>query len=203
MKVNLSILISVTTLLLLNCSNKEDSEWFSGDFYSNDKSKLAAEIIDENIGFKFFPPLNWSIQSAELSKKIESKNKFKDADQKSFSYAPIYLFFNKETGSLLSIGIVDYTDTSATLESKMNIYKNLLTNKYKDDKLSIGVFTKSGIKFTQLKSEKENFINYKIIFNNNANKIIQLDCTIRKDNLKSERESLKATIGSIQLLKPI
>ncbi len=65
----------------------------------------------------------------------------------------------------------------------------------------MGSFSKSGIKFTQLKSEKETFINYKIFFANKENKIIQFDCTIRKDNLETELDFLKASIGSIQLLQ--
>ncbi|NMB80211.1 MAG: hypothetical protein GYA14_00140 [Ignavibacteria bacterium] len=203
MKLNLALIFFLITALFSGCKRSEESDWFSGDFYNNDKDKISSDMVDENLGCKFNPPLSWSLQSAELSKKIESKNKFQDAGQNTFSYLPVYLFFNQQTGSLLSIGLVEYSDSTATIESKLSSYKNLITNKYRNDKLSLGAFTKSGIKFNQIKSEKENFVNYKVIFYNTAKKIIQLDCTIRKDYLKTEIEFLKATIGSIQLLKPI
>lgn len=203
MKSNLSLILFLMMLLFWGCKGSEDSDWFSGDFYNNDKDKISSDMVDDNLGCKFNPPLNWSLQSAELSKKIESKNKFQDSGQNTFSYLPVYLFFNQQTGSLLSIGLVENSDSTATIESRLSSYKNLITSKYKNDKLSMGAFTKSAIKFTQVKSEKENFVNYKVIFYNAANKIIQLDCTIRKEYLKTEVEFLKATIGSIQLLKPI
>lgn len=202
MKKKLAI-IPLLILMVLICCKGNESDWYSGDFYSNDHTKLFSEIIDVDLGIKFNPPLNWVIQSAELSKKIESSNKIIGAGQKSFSYSPVYLFFNKQTGSLLSVGFVEYSDSSDNMGTNLVNYKNLITNKYRNDKLSIGSFTKSTIKFSQFKSEKENFVNYKIIFNNSANKIIQFDCTIQKDNLNTEREFLKAAIGSIQLLKPI
>lgn len=200
-KVINKILLITALVLLFSCKPGDESDWFSGDFYSNDKTKLSSEIVDEILNCKFNPPINWSFQSAELSRKIESKNRFQDSGQKIFTYLPLYLFFNDSTGSLLSVGLVETTDSSATVESKKNNYRNLLSNKYRNDKLSMGSFTKSGIKFTQLRSEKETFVNYKILFTNSLNKLIQIDCTIRKEDLKTELDFLKATIGSIQLIK--
>lgn len=200
-KVINKILLITALVLLFSCKSGDESDWFSGDFYSNDKSKLSSEIVDEILSCKFNPPINWSFQSAELSRKIESKNRFQDSGQKIFTYSPLYLFFNDSTGSLLSVGLVETTDSSATVDTKMNNYRNLLSNKYRNDKLSMGSFTKSGIKFTQLRSEKETFVNYKILFANSENKLIQIDCTIRKEDLKTELDFLKATVGSIQLIK--
>ncbi|MDQ7815946.1 MAG: hypothetical protein RDU14_02900 [Melioribacteraceae bacterium] len=202
MKINLKILFSLPVILsMLSCKSSEDSGWFNADFYNNDKEKIASEIVDESLRCKFNPPLNWSFQSAELSRKIESKNKFQDAGPNSFSYSPAYLFFNESTGSLLSIGIVEYSDSITTIDNLVSNYKNLLSNKLRNDKLSIGSFTKSGIKFAQFKSEKESFVNYKIFFPNASKKLIQLDCTIRKDSLETELNYLKATIGSIELYR--
>ncbi len=201
MKVINKILLITALVLLFSCKSGDESDWFSGDFYSNDKSKLSSEIVDEILNCKFNPPLMWSFQSAELSRKIESKNKFKDSGQNIFTYSPLYLFFHDSTGSLLSVGLVESTDSSSSLDSKLNNYRNLLSNKYRNDKLSMGSFTKSGIKFIQLRSEKETFVNFKILFANSENKLIQIDCTIRKEDLKTEVEYLKATIGSIHLIK--
>jgi hypothetical protein len=202
MKIN-TIFLAVILLIIfiIGCKSKEDAGWFNPDFYNNDIEKIAPEIVDESLGCKFNPPVNWLFQSAELSRKIESKSNLQDNGQKNFTYSPAYLFFNDSTGSLLSIGKVDYSDSVPTIENLVNSYKNLLSNKLKNEKLSIGSFTKSGIKFAQFKSEKGNFVNYKIFFPNESGKLIQLDCTIRKENLETELNYLKASVGSIELLR--
>lgn len=202
MKKNTKILLVIFfTIYIIGCKSDEDAGWFNADFYNNDSDKIAPEIVDESLGCKFNPPVNWLFQSAELSKKIESKNNLQDNALKSFTYSPFYLFFNDSTGSLLSIGMVEYSDSVSTLESLVNSYKNLLSNKLKNEKLSIGSFNKSGIKFAQFKSEKGNFVNYKIFFPNESGKLIQLDCTIRKENLETELNYLKASVGSIELFR--
>lgn len=197
-KISLSFIF---LLFLLSCKGNDEGDWFSGDFYNTDTSKLAEEIIDQSLGTKFNPPANWLIQSAELSRKIETKNSFHDSPQNRFEYSPQYLFFNQSGGSLLSVGYVEYSDSSLNSELSFNNYKNLLGNKLRNDKISIASFTKSGIKFFQIKSEKEDLINFKILYLNQNSKIIQFDCTIRRENLESEMESLKSTIGSIQLVR--
>jgi hypothetical protein len=194
------LLIIPFLLLLAGCKSGDEADWFSGDFYNYDKSKISTDIVDDILQCKFNPPLNWLFQSAELSRKVESKNKFLDSSQNTFTYSPLYLFFNENTGSLLSVGSVDYSDPTAAVELRINNYRNMIANKFRNDKLSVGSFSKSGIKFTQLKSEKESIVNYKILFANKENKIIQFDCTIRKDYMDTELDYLKAAIGSIQLL---
>lgn len=202
MKINTKILAVIfLSLIMIGCKSNEEGGWFNADFYNNDLEKIAPEIVDEALGCKFNPPVNWLFQSAELSRKIESKNNLQDNGQKSFTYSPAYLFFNDSTGSLLSIGRVEYSDSVSTIENLVTSYKNLLSNKLKNEKLSIGSFTKSGIKFAQFKSEKGNFVNYKIFFPTGSGKLIQLDCTIRKENLETELNYLKASVGSIELIR--
>jgi hypothetical protein len=187
----------IPILVFISCSRNGDSS-NNYEFYINDNTKIAAEIVDQQLSIKFSPPKNWNFQSAELSKKIESRTKGIDPTQKNFSYKPVYLFFNDSTGSLMSIGIIDYPDTSMSLLNKLNLYKNLISKKYSKDKLTIGNFTKSKINFTQFKTEKENLINYKIVFHNSTNGIVLFDCTIQKENLVNEHNYLKAAINSIE-----
>lgn len=191
-------LLFILTLYLISCDRSRDEDDYY-EFYSTDKSKLAAEIIDQKLGVKFNPPLNWSLRPAELSIKTESKNKIVNPEAKYFAYQPKYLFFNDSTGSLLSVGLVDYPDTALTPNMKYNLYKNLLSNKYKKDNLSIADFSRANVDYTLFKSEKGNFVNFKIIFENKTKGIIQFDCTITKNHLEKEQEFLKSCIGSIMV----
>ncbi len=202
MKRIFQILFIITlVLILVKCGKDESSDSGLSNFFVMDKSKLAAEITDQNLGISFQPPNGWAFQSAELSKKIESRNKLSTGESKNFQYQPVYLFFSDSTFSLLSIGEVNYPDTSMTGQMKINLYKNLLSNKLKKDKLAIGTFRKSNTTFFQFKSEKENFINYKIIFQNLSGQILQFDCTLTKQNAEQELYLLKSLLGSISLLK--
>ncbi|MEW6197006.1 MAG: hypothetical protein AB1521_17805 [Bacteroidota bacterium] len=195
-------LIFISLLVIISgCSSNESNEPGYSDFFVVDKSKLAAEITDQNLGISFQPPIGWAFQSAELSKKIESRNKLNTAEAKNFQYQPTYLFFSDSTFSLLSIGSVDYPDSTMPVQMKINLYKNLLSNKLQKDKLSIGTFKKSNINFFQFRSEKESFVNYKIIFQNLAGQIVQFDCTLTKQNAEGELHQLKSFLGSVSLIK--
>ncbi|MBM4172444.1 MAG: hypothetical protein FJ214_11290 [Ignavibacteria bacterium] len=187
----------IPILILVSCSKSVDSN-DNYEFYIDDNSKIAAEIIDQQLSIKFNPPKGWNFQSAELSKKIESRTKGIDPTQKNFSYKPVYLFFNDSTGSLMSIGLIDYPDSSMSLLNKLNQYKNLISNKYIKDQLVIGNFIKSKINFTQFKTEKENLVNYKIVFHNDVNGIVLFDCTMQKKNIASEHNYFKATVNTIE-----
>jgi len=116
MKINTKILAVILLIIsIIGCKSKEDAGWFNAEFYNNDLEKIAPEIVDELLGCKFNPPVNWLFQSAELSRKIESKNNLQDNSQQSFTYSPSYLFFNDSTGSLLSIGKVEYSGSVSTI----------------------------------------------------------------------------------------
>lgn len=189
------------SIFVISCGDSSSDDNNAIDFYLLDKTKLTAEIIDTDLGITFQPPVGWAFQSAELSKKKETQNNFKSEDSKNFQYQPTYLFFSDSTYTLLSIGKIEYPDTSISAQMKLNLYKNLLSNKLQKDKLSIGSFKKSNLTFNQFKSEKENFINYKIIFLNSSGEIIQFDCTITKQNIEHELILFKSFIGSVLSLR--
>lgn len=191
-------------LSICYCSENKNRNIDFKDYVSKDKSKLAAEIVDKKLRIKFNPPLNWLLKSSELSKKIESRTKIANPQEKNFIYQPVYLFFNDSTKSLLSVGFVDYPDSSMDINTKLNYYKNILSNKFQanqSDNFEIRNFTYSDIDFTQFKYETEKFVNYKIVFSNLKNSIIVFDCTIQKNKIEEESELLKASIGSIKLIR--
>lgn len=199
--VRIILLFIFLSIIIISCGESSSDDNEAIEFYLLDKKKLTAEILDTDLGITFQPPVGWAFQSAELSKKKETQNNIKVNDSKNFQYQPTYLFFSDSTYTLLSIGKIEYPDTSMSAQMKINLYKNLLSNKLQKDKLSIGSFKKSNLTFNQYKSEKENFINYKIIFLNPNREIIQFDCTITKQNIEHETVLLKSFIGSVSPLR--
>lgn len=200
-KKNLHLLILFTVLLVVSaCGNKDDGMDYV-EFYKLNESKLAAEVIDQTLEIGFKPPMNWSLMPAELSRKTETHLRNNNPQEQQFAYQPVYLFFNDSTGSLMSVGFVDYPDTVLNSVVKLNYYKNLLSKKYQGNKLVVSNFSHTNISFSQFKNEKGNFINYKIIFSNPQSNIVQFDCTIPAKHLEEELNLLKACIGSIKLVR--
>ncbi|MCX7875415.1 MAG: hypothetical protein N2321_04505 [Melioribacteraceae bacterium] len=187
------LVISLTTLLIIfSCSKDELRDEIN---FVNDSTKIGIETSDYDLGIKFNAPKNWDLQPASLSRKVESNS------NDSFIYQPIYLFFDTSTKSILSVGKVVSLDTSMSKNSRINFYKSLLTRKNKNNKLAFSSFTNNKIHFNKISYEKENLISYKIIFNNDNFDIIQFDYSFSKENLKSEIEFIKASIGTIDRIK--
>ena len=193
----LALLFVSSFLFFISCGDGKNGESDLSDFISFDKSKLGIEVIDQNLGIKFFPPNGWDLKQSSISRKVESRGS-STKPHDNFFYQPIYVFFDNTTGGLLSVGKVETNDTTISKGARLNYYKGLLNTKYKDNNLSVGNFIHSKIYFTQLKFRKENLISYKIIFENSSGEIIQFDYTIPKDLLENANLSIKSSVGSIQ-----
>jgi len=191
-------LISVSSLMfLISCGKGKNAETDLSDFIAFDKSKLGIEVTDQSLGIKFFPPNGWDLKQSSISRKVESRGSSTNPND-NFFYQPVYVFFDKTTGGLLSVGKVETSDTTIIKSARLNYYKGLLNTKYRNNDLSVGNFVRSKIYFTQLKFRKENLISYKIIFENSSGDMIQFDYTIPKDFLENADLSIKSSVGSIQ-----
>lgn len=194
----LRILFPLVLLLLqVACGGNSNEEAGYSPFFSKDNSLLAAEVIDQNFGIKFHPPIGWNFMDASLSQKIESRGRATAQGEKQYFYNPVYLFFNDSTGSLLSIGEITYSDSTTDSKKVLNGYKNFISNKYKQDKLSISAFVKDGINFSEFRSGRGNFMNYKLVFEGRPGKIILFDCTIPIEKNKDQIRFYRSSIGSI------
>lgn len=184
-------------LFLMSCGKGKNDETDLSDFIAFDKSKLGIEVVDQNLGIKFFPPIGWELKQSSLSRKVESRGTTTNPND-NFFYQPVYLFFDQTTGGLLSVGKVETNDTTITKSARLNYYKGLLNTKYKSNDLTIGNFIHSKIYFAQFKFRKEKLHSYKIIFENSTGDIIQFDYTIPMDFLENADLSIKSSVGSIQ-----
>ncbi len=201
MRINFIYVVFVVTafcFIFSGCSKNNDDKFSYRDL-KFDKLKLAAEIRDENLKIKFNPPINWHMKQPEFSRKVESYSKNSDSSEKHFFYTPVYLFFNDSTNSLLNVGFVNSSDSTLSLNEKLNYYKNLVSNKYYKYNLTVDEFVHSNIHFTQFKYEIGNFINNKIVFQS-KNIIVTFDFTVLKKNYTKELEYIKSAISSIKLI---
>lgn len=196
----LIVLLFVSSFLfLISCGKGKNDETDLSNFIAFDKSKLGIEVVDQNLGIKFFPPNQWELKQSSLSRKMESRGNAANPND-NFFYQPVYVFFDQTTGGLLSVGKVETNDTTISKSSRLNYYKGLLNTKYKSNDLAVGNFVHSKIYFTQLKFRKENLISFKIIFENSSGDMIQFDYTIPKDFLENANLSIKSSVGSIQTM---
>jgi hypothetical protein len=192
-----TIFLAFSILLLAKCTGNNNGG-DSSDFYSADKSKLGIEIIDKDLGIKISPPKDWVLMPSSISKKIEAKSGVVNSPE-NFIYQPVYIFFDDSTSGICSIGKVNAGDSTLSQNSKINYYKSMLAAKYKENDLSLGSFTKSGIAFSQLKFKKENLLSIKLLFENKHGEIIQVDYTIPSNYYENTEQSIKASAGSIIL----
>lgn len=190
------LILLLAGYLLVSCSGKKSPEEEAANFYSVDKTKIGIEIGDDLLGIKFNPPIDWDLTPSSLSKKIENRNNPSDG----FIYEPVYVFFDKANGSVLSCGKVNSTDTTVAKSSEINFYKGMLSTKYKNSNMSIHTFVHSRITFTLIKFDKENLTGKKLFFQNSSGQIIQLEYSFRKDSEETVTPAIKASIGSIRLI---
>ena len=190
------IIALLLVLMMFNyCGGKKDKVEEQFDFAISDESQLGLETFDKDLGVKFNSPKKWKFQSASLSRKIEETKNSTNINE-SFSYQPVYLFFDDSTGSVLSVGFVDNGDTTVSYDFKRNQYKNILHDKYSKDSATVNEFSYLKINYTLLKFERNSLISYKILFTSNKG-LIMFDFTIRNEYHDSELRKVKACIGSI------
>ena len=192
-----SALLLAASVILISCSKSKNGEADASEYFSFDTSKLGMEVVDQDMGIKFYPPMKWELRQTQISKKIESRGAAVKPED-NFVYKPTYVFFNDSTNGLLSVGKVETKDTTIAKSAQLNFYKGLMATKYKDNHLTSVTFVHSKIYFSQIKLEKENLTSFKILFENSKQEIIEFDYTVPTKYFESTYPSIKSSIGSIR-----
>lgn len=188
----------IVSICVIYCGGSNDKNEKKFEFAISDQTQLGLETFDKDLGIRFNPPKNWKFQSASLSRKTE-ETKNSTSLQESFTYQPVYLFFDDSTGSVLSVGFVDNGDSTISADFKRNQYKNILNDKYSKDSATVNEFSYSKINYTLLKFERNSLISYKILFTDKSS-LIMFDFTLREEYHDSELRKIKSCIGSISSL---
>jgi hypothetical protein len=77
-------------------------------------------------------------------------------------------------------------------------YKDLIQKNFSPTK--VGDFLKDNILFTQYLIQDENRINFKLLFFNPKDQLIQFDYILQKDSYVLELKAIESSIGSIKLI---
>lgn len=183
-------------ILLCYCSKQEDESAQQANelMFVVDSTKLELSTHLADLGIVFNSPKNWEPIADDLFKELSSKTSIANFTDSVFSCKPISIFLNPDNNSMLFITSVQgISDTSSFVK-----YKNLLHEKLSPRKT--GDFLKDQVTFSQFLIQNDQYINFKLLFQNSRHQFIQFDYIIPTNSYVSELKAIEASIGSIKLI---
>lgn len=192
---NKSLNITLVALLLF-CSKSDrlPSEKVTELAFEVDSIKLELASVDQNLGIQFNSPKGWTLIPQKLFEAFSQQDSTIFLKGSDFALAPISIFLNQDSKSLLYISQMRGIQDSVSIDG----YKNLIQGKFSPTKA--GDFLKDNILFTQYLIQNESRVNFKLLFFNSKNQLIQFDYIIPKDVYLSELKAIESSIGSIKLI---
>jgi len=175
--------------LLSNCSNKNKEISIS----NIDSTLIGKTVIENQLGIKYNPPVEWLSENKGLHKTSDRKIKYGVA-----TFAPVNFFYNAKDHSVMSVGeiVPKNSDSKIDLEKYINhSKKNFETGNIERDK-----FRNNHIDFIRLRIKFGVWFTYRLIFKNKNGKYIQFDYFLKSKIKKTEMPSIVSSIGTIQPL---
>ena len=157
-----------------------------------DSTKLEIRTRNTDLGIQFNSPKDWMPISHELLEDFSKRNASEYLKASGFVWKPISIFLNKKNESLLYISLVQGQDDT----SSITMYKDLIQKNIASAKA--GDFIKDGIHFSQILVQDNERVNFKLLFFNSKNQLIQFDYVIPNQFYISELKAIESSIGSIQ-----
>lgn len=199
MRVRLSILLIITSLLLQFCGEDKSIDKNSEKVIPKEES-LSDVIIDEELGISYRIPLQWNLMSSELSERYVARLDSEQFDGNFIVYQPKAFYFNSDISGLLRIGSITKNLTSVETELSVDSYISRFRkfNPIKDFERK--TIQTDNLVITQLVIKKSNLISFKNIFMNNQNRIIQFDYSIQEKDYENQKKKIHSSLVSIQTL---
>ena len=199
MRVRLSILLIITSLLLQFCGEDKSIDKNLEKVVPKEES-LSDVIIDEELGISYRIPLQWNLMSSELSERYVARLDSEQFDGNFIVYQPKAFYFNSDISGLLRIGSITKNLTSVETELSVDNYISRFRkfNPIKDFERK--TIQTDNLVITQLVIKKSNLISFKNIFMNNQNRIIQFDYSIQEKDYENQKEKIHSSLASIQTL---
>lgn len=192
------IIIAFITLitLLLFCSkpDKTSSQEVAELVFEVDSTRLELTSHDRYLSIQFNSPKGWTLIPKRLFEAFSKQDSSIFLQGADFKITPISIFLNQESKSLLYISQIHGIQDSASVDK----YKALIQRTFSPTK--VGDFLKDNILFTQYLIQNENHVNFKLLFFNSKNQLVQFDYIIPKDFYVSELKAIESSIGSIKLI---
>jgi len=180
--------------LFLFCSKQDQSgtNEINELKFEVDSTKLEIRTRNTDLGIQFNSPKDWMPISHELLEDFSKRNASEYLKASGFVWKPISIFLNKKNESLLYISLVQGQDDT----SSITMYKDLIQKNIASAKA--GDFIKDGIHFSQILVQDNERVNFKLLFFNSKNQLIQFDYVIPNQFYISELKAIESSIGSIQ-----
>ena len=184
-------------ILILFCSSQEknQTEKTAELTFDVDSTKLEKTTFVHDIGVQFNAPKEWTRISTSLFEEFSKHSSMILLEGNDFAVNPISIFLNKENNNVLFLSQLEVFEDSTIV----NKYKDLIQIKFSPTK--VGNFIKDDIIFTQYLIQDENRINFKLLFFNSKNQLIQFDYIISRESYLSEIKAIESSIGSIKLIE--
>jgi len=189
-------LILFLSLLVLFCSKQEKSAppKTSEMIFEVDSTRLESALYVPELGIRFSSPKGWLPISEALFKEFRQKNPTVPGDSV-FLCKPVSIFFNNDSKSLLYISEIKTPNDSGSPGNYQSLIQKSLEPK------KTGNFTKDNIYFTQFLIQDPVRINFKLVFSNANNQLIQFDYVVPTEFYVSELKAIESSIGSIKLVE--
>ena len=196
-----SVFISILIIILtISCGKEEIAEKPESNLLRVDSSKIGIQIVNNNFGISYSPPLGWELMPSELSERYVARLNKEKFSKDHFVYKPLNIYFNKINSGLLSVGIVELSSDKWQDSVDVNYYSAQLEKNYPNNMIEKMILNTDQLKIIQLKLEKANLITLKNLFQNESGQIFQFDYSIQKKLLEKENGAIQSSIASIKLL---
>jgi hypothetical protein len=194
---NLFIISSVSFLLFCSKPDKTPSPEVAELTFEVDSTKLELPNQDQDLGIQFNAPKGWILTPKTLLEAFSNRDSSIFLEEADFKITPISICLNQETRCLLYISKIHGIQDSASVDK----YKDLIQRIFSPTK--VGDFLKDNIRFTQYLIQDERRVNFKLLFFNSKNQLIQFDYIVPKDVYLSELKAIESSIGSIKLIEQL
>lgn len=196
-----SVFIFILIIILtISCGKEEIAEKPESNLLRVDSSKIGIQIVNNNFGISYSPPLGWELMPSELSERYVARLNKEKFSKDHFVYKPLNIYFNKINSGLLSVGIVELSSDKWQDSVDVNYYSAQLEKNYPNNMIEKMNLNTDQLKIIQLKLEKANLITLKNLFQNESGQIFQFDYSIQKKLLEKENGAIQSSIASIKLL---
>lgn len=203
MKLTCLLLTFFVILLIYGCKGNHsriESDTTEEIEFNIDPSKLGNSILSPELEIKFSPPIEWNNVSEETFIQIKKSIKSVYNDRSEYTIEPKYLFTNDIKKSLLIVSLLRFKKNDSPFQEKIRIYKNVLEQNFNKNELKITEYLKDSIRIKQYLIQKQNQINFKLLFTKTDGDIIQFDYSSVKEFYPDEIRGIESSIGSIKLI---
>jgi len=183
-------------VILVFCSreNKNSSEEIAEMGFEVDSTKLELTSYNQDLGIQFNAPREWKPIHRSLFEEFSKQSSTIFLEGNDFNVSPIFIFLNQQNNSFLYISQFQNLEDSTGLKKYKDLIQGILSP------TKVGDFLKDNIIFTQYLIQDEKRINFKLLFFNSQNQLIQFDYIVPNDCYLSELKAIESSIGSIRLL---